>query len=117
LAAGYLQVNENLLLIAFRPPLAGEMNREEFLRISFSHHIEIIAKTTLLDARLFYIHECAVNFWNKYTLREYLRTDLYNKRGTMPNNFTQTIPDKAQALKAVLAFKYNTFLTVLVFSF
>jgi predicted nuclease of restriction endonuclease-like (RecB) superfamily len=38
-------------------------------------------------------------------LRDYLKADLYNKRGSMPNNFAQAIPDKMQALKAVMAFK------------
>ena len=103
--AGELKVNEKMLLSVIRQPTAVEFDWKDFMRIGFSHHIEIIEKTTTLDARLFYIHECAVNFWSKYTLRDYLRSDLYNKRGTMPNNFSQTIPDVKQALKAIGVFK------------
>jgi predicted nuclease of restriction endonuclease-like (RecB) superfamily len=105
-----LIVNESLLLVAIRQPLADEFNPAEFLQIGFTHHMEIIAKTKTLDARLFYIHECATHFWNKYTLRDYLRSDLYGKRGSMPNNFAQTIPNAKQLLKAVASFKDEYFL-------
>ena len=73
--------------------------------IGFSHHIEIISKAKTLEARLFYIHECAIRYWSKYTLRDYLKADLYSHRGTLPNNFAQTLPDTKQALKAVCSFK------------
>jgi predicted nuclease of restriction endonuclease-like (RecB) superfamily len=102
-----IQVNENLLLMKFRPPLTVEFNLEEFLSVGFTHHMEIIFKAKTLDARLFYIHECATRFWSKYTLIDYLKADLYNKRGTMPNNFLQTMPNMKNALKAVAAFKDN----------
>lgn len=100
-----IEVNENLLLMAIRPPVAAEFNRTEFLSIGFSHHIEILSKTSSLEARLFYIHECATRFWSKYTLRDYLKADLYGKQGTMPNNFPQAMPDAKQALKAIGVFK------------
>ncbi|MDR0683369.1 MAG: PDDEXK nuclease domain-containing protein [Dysgonamonadaceae bacterium] len=100
-----LQVNENLLISIICQPVAGEFNPVEFLQVGFSHHMEIINKTKSLDARLFYIHECATRFWSKYTLRDYLKADLYGKRGSMPNNFEQTLPDVRQALKAIGVFK------------
>lgn len=98
-------LNENLLLTEIRQPAADEFNWTDFFAIGFSHHIEIMAKAKTLDARLFYIHEAATRFWNKYTLREYLKADLYNHRGTLPNNFSSSIPDAQQALKAVNTFK------------
>ena len=85
--------------------MADEFNWSDFIAIGFSHHIEIITKAKSLDARLFYIHESATRFWNKYTLRDYLKADLYNHRGTLPNNFTATMPSTKQPLKAVNAFK------------
>ncbi|MDR1583359.1 MAG: PDDEXK nuclease domain-containing protein [Prevotellaceae bacterium] len=100
-----LAVNENMLFSVIWPPSATKFNPIEFLQIGFSHHIEILSKTKLLDARLFYIHECAARFWSKYALRDYLKADLYGKRGTMPNNFEQTMPDVRQALKAISVFK------------
>ncbi len=98
-------LDELMLLMEIRQPMADEFNWADFLAIGFSHHIEIITKAKSLDARLFYIHESATRFWNKYTLRDYLKADLYNHRGTLPNNFTTTIPSTKQALKAVNAFK------------
>jgi predicted nuclease of restriction endonuclease-like (RecB) superfamily len=100
-----LTVDENLLLSVIRRPPAGELNLVEFLQVGFSHHMEIINKTKSLNARLFYIHECATRFWSKYTLRDHLKADLYNKRGAMPNNFEQTIPEAKNALKAIGVFK------------
>ena len=88
-----------------RQPVADEFNWSDFLSIGFSHHTEIISKAKTLEARLFYIHECAIHYWSKYTLRDYLKADLYNHRGTLPNNFAQTLPDTKQALKAVCSFK------------
>ena len=67
--------------------------------------MEIISKAKTLEARLFYIYESAIRFWNKYTLRDYLNADLYSHRGLLPNNFTSSMPDAKQALKAVNTFK------------
>ena len=103
--AGDLVLDEKLLLSVIRQPLADEFNWSDFLSIGFSHHTEIISKAKTLEARLFYIHECAIRYWSKYTLRDYLKADLYSHRGTLPNNFAQTLPDTKQALKAVCSFK------------
>ena len=103
--AGDLVLDEKSLLSVIRQPLADEFNWADFLSIGFSHHTEIISKAKTLEARLFYIHECATRYWSKYTLRDYLKADLYSHRGTLPNNFAQTLPDTKQALKAVCSFK------------
>jgi predicted nuclease of restriction endonuclease-like (RecB) superfamily len=99
------EVNENLLLMQIRQPSDGEFNWDDFLQIGFTLHTEILMKTKDIKARMFYVSECAKNFWNVLTLKDCLKADLYNRRGTMPNNFAQTIPDKMQALKAIIAFK------------
>ena len=91
--AADLVLDEKLLLVEIHQPLAGEFNCSDFLSIGFSHHIEIISRAKTLEARLFYIHECAIRYWSKYTLRDYLKADLYRHRGTLPNNFAQTLPD------------------------
>ncbi|MBO5025722.1 MAG: DUF1016 family protein [Bacteroidaceae bacterium] len=99
------ELDELLLLAKIRQPMADKFNWSDFVAIGFSHHIEIITKAKSLDARLFYIHESATRFWNKYTLRDYLKADLYNHRGILTNNFTTTMPSTKQALKAVNTFK------------
>jgi predicted nuclease of restriction endonuclease-like (RecB) superfamily len=98
-------LNEKLLLTAIRQPTADEFDWTDFLSIGFSHHIEIISKAKSLKAKLFYIHECATRYWSKYTLRDYLKADIYSHRGALPNNFTQTLPNAGQAVKAICSFK------------
>ena len=51
-------------------PMASEINRDEFLGISFSHHMEILHKTKNIEEVLFCIHEAVVHQWDKYTLRD-----------------------------------------------
>ncbi|MEO3535477.1 DUF1016 N-terminal domain-containing protein, partial [Phocaeicola vulgatus] len=70
-----LVLDEKLLLVEIRQPLADEFNWSDFLSIGFSHHTEIISKAKTLEARLFYIHECATRYLSNYTVRDYLKTD------------------------------------------
>lgn len=85
-------------------PLANEINREEFLGISFSHHMEILQKTKDIKEILFYIHQTVLHKWDKYDLRDRLKANLYAVEGSAPNNFLQTMPVK-DARKAVSMFK------------
>ncbi len=88
-------------------PTKGGIDMAEFLSISFSHHIEIINKTTNIEERKFYIHATIINSWSKQTLREMLSNRYISHQGKMPNNFPNTISDKRQALKAINMFKDN----------
>ena len=54
-------------------PMASEINREEFLGISFSHHMEILHKTKDINEILFYIHQTVLHKWDKYDLRDILQ--------------------------------------------
>lgn len=62
-------------------PVAAEINREEFLGISFSHHLEILQKTKDIQEVLFYIHQTVLHKWDKYDLRNRLKEGLYQKQG------------------------------------
>lgn len=57
-----LELDGKFLLAEIRQPTAGDLDWKEFLSIGFSHHMEIIAKVKDIDARIFYIHECAKTF-------------------------------------------------------
>ena len=85
-------------------PVAAEINREEFLGISFSHHLEILQKTKDIQEVLFYIHQTVLHKWDKYDLRNRLKEGLYQKQGAAANNFLQTMPFN-DARKAVGMFK------------
>lgn len=85
-------------------PMASEINREEFLGISFSHHMEILHKTKDLNEVLFYIHQSVLHKWDKYDLRNRLKENLYRDAGNAANNFLQTMP-AANVRKAIGMFK------------
>lgn len=85
-------------------PMASEIKREEFLGISFTHHMEILHKTKDIHVILFYIHQTVLHKWDKYDLRERLKEELYKKQGAAANNFLQTMPAN-DARKAVGMFK------------
>ena len=83
---------------------------DAFTAISFTHHTEILSKTSTLDERLFYIRECASGHWSKTALRARLKEDLYNHQGALPNNFSMALPDDKQYAKAIRMFKDEYFL-------
>jgi len=80
-----------------------------FYKVGFTHHYEILAKEKSLEGRLFYISQCAVAFWTVDTLKTYLRGDLYQS-GKIPNNFLLTLPEQEQAQRAIQSFKEEYFL-------
>ena len=45
----YSELDEQMLLMKIRQPMADEFNWSDFVAISFSHHIEIITKAKSLD--------------------------------------------------------------------
>lgn len=91
--------------LKFMPSTFDIPTAHDFLSISFTHHIEILNKTSTLKECLFYIHNTATYKWDKYKLRELLKQDLFHHQSEMPNNFLMTIPKRAQALKAISMFK------------
>ncbi len=95
----------NALLMANRPPMAGDLDWHDFFSLSFSHHDEILNKTETLEERVFYIHQAATLHWDKYTLRDNLKADLYHHQSQMPSNFAKTLPSTHHALKAISMFK------------
>lgn len=77
----------------------------EFLSISFTHHIAILAKAKDFDERLFYIRYCHNYKPTIDDLERELGRDLYHHQGNLPNNFLATIPDYKQAFRAIQMFK------------
>ena len=86
-------------------PSASEIVRDEFLGISFSHHMEILHKTKNINEVLCCIHEAVVHQWDKYTLRDVLKVGIPQLDHTAPNNFPQTMNSSGQAMKAIRMFK------------
>lgn len=98
-------VQTKLLLPEIRQPMTSILDFEEFVSVSFTHHIEILSKVKDIRERVFYIHQTFINQWDKYALRNILKSDLYHHQGEMANNFAKTISNKKSALKAIEMFK------------
>lgn len=105
------QIEHNQLNISQnRLPLVSDLSMEIFTQVSFTHHMVILRKTSSLDERLFYIRKCAHGSWSKIVLQAKLKEDLYHHQGALPNNFSMTLPNDKQYLKAIRMFKDEYFL-------
>ena len=104
-ATEFETVQTQLLIPAKRQSSAGELVFEEFVSVSFTHHMEILHKTKDIKERIFYIHQTYINQWDKYKLRDRLKADMYHHQGQLANNFAKTMHGKQSALKAIEMFK------------
>ena len=97
-------------------PVANELDAadiEQFLRVGFTMHIDIIAQTENDAERWFYIRKVARDFIGKRQLRQLLISDLYHQHGSMPSNFALTLPDEKQRQVAMRTFKEDNVLDFL----
>jgi predicted nuclease of restriction endonuclease-like (RecB) superfamily len=83
---------------------------DEFLRVGFTRQYTIISKEKSLDGRLFYIAKSATEFWSVEALKTHLNGDLFSKTGSLPRNFSQTLPEMELARRAIRSFKDDYFL-------
>ena len=79
---GELDIDEHLLLQLIGQPVNTEFTWDDFVKISFSHHIEILTRSKDIAERLFYIHCAAQNAWSLSSLKNYLKEDIYSNRGS-----------------------------------
>ena len=104
------QIDDVLTIPQSQLSMTVDFPMKEFTEISFTHHMEILHKTKELDERLFYIYECAMGHWSKMALRARLKEKLYQHKGALVNNFSQTLSDDKQYMKAIQTFKDEYFL-------
>lgn len=78
---------------------------KEFLSISFTHHIAILAKAKSYEERIFYMRYADDYKVTVEDLEKVIKQDLYHHQDKMPNNFLTTIPDYKQAYRAIRMFK------------
>lgn len=86
-------------------PTVSDQLDHYFFAVSFSHHYELLVKTKTLDERQFYLLKIATEFWSLETLKHHLRTKLFRKKGTLPNNFSIAITNENLRAKALQSFK------------
>ena len=78
---------------------------KEFLSISFTHHIAILAKAKAYEERIFYMKYADTYKPTVEDLEKAIMQDLYHHQDKMPNNFLATISDYKQAYRAIRMFK------------
>ncbi len=83
----------------------NEQFQKMFLQIGFTHHTAILSKTKTLEERIYYINKVAQNYWSVDTLKHHLKASLFQKEGSLPNNFSQIITNNDLRAKALQSFK------------
>ncbi|MBR0197993.1 MAG: DUF1016 family protein [Kiritimatiellae bacterium] len=78
---------------------------DEFLRIGFTQHRKIFEKVKDLNARFFYIRQCAKQGYSVEELEAAIARDDFRHQGNLPNNFPKTLSVAGQALRAISTFK------------
>lgn len=80
---------------------------DQFFNVTFTHHREILRKTSTLTERLFYIEKCATEFWQVPKLKYALNEGLFEKEKIQKTNFPKVIANDTLRRKALEAFKNN----------
>ena len=112
LAKDELQVVKNQIDIyhTLQIPNVSSFPVEDFLRVPFTHHVEIYTGVKDLESRYYYIHRTAEEHLSVTKLIKLIKDNAYANRQQMPNNFMQSIPDASTMRKAVMMFKDSYFL-------
>lgn len=90
---------------SFQIPNVVDFPVDDFFKVPFSHHIEIISKGLDLTARYFYIRRVANEHLSVESLRKLINESAHEHQALMPNNFSQTLSNATIARKAVMMFK------------
>lgn len=114
--AKFTEINTNSAVATAELPSDNEIRQlrlanlpdfplKEFLSISFTHHIAILAKAKVYEERIFYMKYADTYKPTVEDLEKAIVQDLYHHQDKMPNNFLATIPDYKQAYRAIRMFK------------
>lgn len=68
-----------------------------FFNISFTHHLLLINKCKDKEECYFYMNEVASQFWSVSLLEKQIASRRFHHQGTLPNNFTFTLPEKLKS--------------------
>ena len=104
-ASAKIQADTVMQIWQTRLPNLKEFPVEDFLHISFSHHTLILSMVKDYDARIFYIQRSVSEQLSYRELKNSIAADDYHHQGSLPNNFSNTITNGQQALKAISTFK------------
>lgn len=75
-----------------------------FTTLSFTHHMLLINRCKDIRERMFYMEQSAEHQWSVTILQHQLDSNLFKRKGRLPNNFKRTLPEKLYS-HALDAFK------------
>lgn len=78
---------------------------DDFLKVSFSHHVQIFTRVKNLDERYFYITKTSQEHLAVEELNKSIERNDFLHQKELPNNFVNTLSSAKQARKAVQIFK------------
>lgn len=84
--------------------LTKQFISKTFTTLSFTHHILLINKCKDIRERMFYMEQSAEHQWSVTILQHQLDSNLFKRKGKLPNNFKKTLPGKLYS-HALDAFK------------
>ena len=80
----------------------------ECTMIPWGHNIQIFTKSKSYDEAIFYINQTIENGWSRATLLNYMDSNLFEAKGSAPNNYDTMLPDTQSDLAAeILKDPYN----------
>lgn len=78
---------------------------DDFLKVPFSHHVQIFSRVKNLDERYFYITKTSQEHLAVEELNKSIERNDFLHQKELPNNFVNTLSSAKQARKAVQIFK------------
>lgn len=81
------------------------LNYQDFISLGFTLHRTIFSSVKDYDERCFYIKIASQQHFTRKQLEQSISKDDYHHQGQLSNNFSDSISDKNQAIKAIAAFK------------
>lgn len=67
-------------------------------RIPWGHNILLLTKLKEDSERLWYADQIMINGWSRGTLEDWIKSDLYSRKGKAVTNFTARLPEAHSAL-------------------
>lgn len=107
LGSSITAIDDNILNRQLTTAELSAAQLEMFFSVAFTHHREILRKTSTLAERMFYIGKCATEFWQVPKLKYALSEGLFDKEKIQATNFTQVIVEDKLRHRALETFKNN----------
>ena len=99
------EINNIIIPTVLNFKLDKDFPIEDFFRVPFTHHSEILSRVKDEKARFYYIHRTAEEHLSVEQLVKLIKENTFEHNYTIPNNFSKTVSNVVMARKAVMMFK------------